>query len=460
MTAAACPECGEAIASDAPMGVCPRCLLRPMIGPEVIDGHWPPTGDRVTDPKPAGGLTPVLPDLEILGRIGQGGMGTVYKARQIKLDRVVAVKVIRPDLAFEPAFAERFRREARAMARLNHQNIVTLHDYGEAGGVYYLVMELVDGGDLRRALGRGPLKVEAALGVALQVSDALQYAHEQGVIHRDIKPENVLRDRRGRVKIADFGLAKLLELPAGEASLTASRQFLGTPAYVAPELFTGAGKVDHRADIYALGVLLYEMLTDKLPLGRYDLPSEIVGSDEELDEILARALQGDPAKRHSSVAELRTELATYVEDNGLELALPTVAESPETEAPDGVEKPTEADHAMGPRACAGGVPGPPVHVGDVAWPCRPRPDSPKGSYGSLCRSGSASSRSDSGWASGARGAWRRTGGPSAGSVTPTGSPRRPPSRSPRPWTAPRPSGLRPDRPSPIRLRTRISPQGP
>jgi eukaryotic-like serine/threonine-protein kinase len=353
MTAAACPECGEAIAADAPMGVCPRCLLRPMVGPDLTEVHAPPAEAFQANPTSAGGPAPVLPDLEILGRIGQGGMGTVYKARQIRLDRLVAVKVIRPDLAFEPAFADRFRREARAMARLNHPNIVTLHDSGEAAGVFYLVMEFVDGGDLRRALGRGPLTVEAALGVALQVSDALQSAHDQGVIHRDIKPENVLRDRRGRVKIADFGLAKLLELPAGESSMTATRQFLGTPAYVAPEQFTGVGKVDHRADIYALGVLLYEMLTDRLPLGRYDLPSEIVGTDEELDEILARALQGDPSRRQASVGELRTELATYAEDNGLEVAMPPAEASPIAPASAEVAKLTGAkDQAEG---CAGWV---------------------------------------------------------------------------------------------------------
>lgn len=323
-----CPECGEPPGADAPRGVCPKCLLKlgmapGPVSPRAGEAGWPG----------AATLAGLFPHLEVLERIGEGGMGVVYKARQVKLDRPVALKLIRPELASEPAFADRFTREARAMARLNHPNLVMIHDFGEAGGVYYLVMELVDGGDLRQALRAGPLSVEEALVTALQVCDALRYAHEQGVVHRDIKPENILRDRRGRVKIADFGLAKLLEPPSGVASLTASRHVMGTPHYMAPEQMEGAKPVDHRADVYSVGVLLYEMLTGQVPFGRYELPSETLGTDEALDEILARALQLDPARRHRRVEELHAELAEFAEENyDLSEAWPSTAARLDAEA--------------------------------------------------------------------------------------------------------------------------------
>src|SRR5205823_6136192 len=160
-------------------------------------------------PDPAD-LAPHFPQLEILSLLGQGGMGAVYMARQLKLDRFVALKVLPEEWGRDPAFAERFQREARALARLSHPNIVSVHDFGEAGVHFFLLMEYVDGANLRRLLQGGPLEPRLAMQVIPQICDALQYAHEEGVVHRDIKPENILLDSRGRVKIADFGLAKLV----------------------------------------------------------------------------------------------------------------------------------------------------------------------------------------------------------------------------------------------------------
>jgi serine/threonine protein kinase len=261
-----------------------------------------------------GGFRPpgAPPELEILEPLGRGGMGVVYKARQIKLDRLVALKLIRPESAEDPAFFERFGREARAMARLNHPNIVTIHDFGEAGGLCYLVMELVAGIDLRKRIKNGPLDPKAALLVALQACDALDYAHKLGVIHRDIKPENILLDPLRGVRLADFGLAKLL-LPGSEASLTATQHVLGTPHYMAPESLDGARGIDNRSDIFSLGVVLYEMLTGELPLGRYELPSETAGTDEQLDEIIEKALARKRSERYDSVEEFRHELAELAE---------------------------------------------------------------------------------------------------------------------------------------------------
>ena len=250
---ATCPRCKSPLVADAPEGLCPACLL--------AGGLVPSPGTAATTPWTAAqvsaiaDLAPHFPQLEIIELLGQGGMGAVYKARQKHLDRFVALKVIPPAAANEPAFAERFAREARALARLNHPNIVMVHDFGEAGGIYYLLMEFVDGSNLRQAMGAGHLQPQEAIAIVPLVCDALQYAHDQGVVHRDVKPENVLLDKSGHVKIADFGLAKLLHHSPRDFTLTHSRQVMGTPQYMAPEQIERPSDVDHRADIYSLGVM-------------------------------------------------------------------------------------------------------------------------------------------------------------------------------------------------------------
>jgi tRNA A-37 threonylcarbamoyl transferase component Bud32 len=310
-----CPDCGADLPANAPEGLCPRCLLgsglaspSPTPPPASPRGTTPYPGP-FTAPEPAE-LAPHFPQLEIVELIGQGGMGAVYKARQTKLDRTVALKILPPEWGTDPAFAERFAREARTLARLNHPHIVAVHDFGESGGLYYLVMEFVDGPNLREALRTGPLPPEQALAVIPQVCDALQYAHEEGVVHRDVKPENILLDRRGRVKIADFGLAKLLNRPRAEFTLTGSRQVMGTADYMAPEQRTRPLEIDHRADIYSLGVVLYEMLTGELPLGRFAPPSATAGVDPRLDEVVHRALETDPDRRYQSISDIKADVAS------------------------------------------------------------------------------------------------------------------------------------------------------
>jgi hypothetical protein len=256
----------------------------------------------------AADLGQYFPQLEILGLLGQGGMGAVYKARQVKLDRLVALKVLPPFAGQDPAFAERFMREARALARVSHPQIVAVHDFGEAGGMFYFLMEYVDGLNLRQLMQSGRLPPEQALPIVGQICDALQFAHDEGIVHRDIKPENILLDHKGRIKIADFGLAKIVEPTPGKLTLTGSRQMMGTPHYMAPEQIERPQTVDQRADIYSVGVLIYEMLTGELPLGHFALPSQKAAVDERLDAIVLRALAKDPEQRYQKVSELKTDI--------------------------------------------------------------------------------------------------------------------------------------------------------
>ncbi len=307
-TTAACPECGAGLAADSPHGLCAPCLLqRAMLSPDPTPSGVSPAGAAFVAPDPAE-LAPHFPQLEILSLIGQGGMGAVYMARQLKLDRFVALKVLPAEWGRDPAFAERFQREARALARLNHPHIVAVHDFGEAGGHFYLLMEYVDGANLRRLLQTGPIEPRLALQVIPQICDALQYAHEEGVVHRDVKPENILLDARGRVKIADFGLAKLVGPSRASFTLTGTHQVMGTLDYMAPEQRTRPQEVDHRADIYSLGVVFYEMLTGELPLGRFAPPSQTAGVDGRIDDIVFRALEREPDRRYQRVSQVRDEV--------------------------------------------------------------------------------------------------------------------------------------------------------
>jgi predicted Ser/Thr protein kinase len=249
-----------------------------------------------------------LPSFEVLSVLGQGGMGVVFKARQKTLDRVVALKVLPRGAAATPGFAERFAREARALAKLQHANIVAVHDFGEADGLFWLVMEFVDGANLRQAMRAGQVAPKDALAIVPQICDALQYAHEHGIVHRDIKPENVLLDKAGRVKVADFGLAKLIEGGDVDRTLTGADQVMGTPHYMAPEQIEHPADVDHRADIYSLGVVFYEMLTGELPLGRFPAPSVKSGIDARIDEIVMRTLAKEREARYQQAVQVKTDM--------------------------------------------------------------------------------------------------------------------------------------------------------
>ena len=271
-------------------------------------GFTPPTADS---------LSVAFADLEIIELIGQGGMGAVYRARQTKLDRITALKIVRPDNAEDPGFNERFEREARALAKLNHPGIVGIHDFGDVrlqsddGGattVFYFLMEFVEGVSLRQLMQAEKLTPKQALPIVQQICEALQYAHSQGVVHRDIKPENILVDAAGAVKIADFGLAKINDA-AENINLTGTRQVLGTIQYMAPEQMSQSKAVDHRADIYSIGVVVYELLTGEVPVGVIEPPSQRAGTDHRLDEIVMKALAADPDKRFQTAEEVGTSIS-------------------------------------------------------------------------------------------------------------------------------------------------------
>ena len=309
-----CPKCGVALPADAPAGLCPKCLVQagfksqpsasanpqPTVPSPPESGLEPPSIEELSDK---------FPHLEILELLGKGGMGAVYKARQPRLDRFVAVKILPSVAAQDPGFTERFTREARAMAKLNHPNIVAIHDIGQAGELMYFVMEFVDGTNLRQAMRANQLQPQQALTVVSQICEALQFAHDEGVVHRDIKPENILLDKRGRVKIADFGLSKLTSSSdSPDLSLTGTHQVMGTIRYMAPEQMQGTKGVDHRADLYSLGVVFYEMLTGELPVGRYALPSEKVSVDARLDDVVVRTLEKEPELRYQHASEIKQQV--------------------------------------------------------------------------------------------------------------------------------------------------------
>ncbi|MEQ1748547.1 MAG: serine/threonine-protein kinase [Prosthecobacter sp.] len=293
-----CQTCHSPLPDDAPEGVCPACLLKRTF--EEASPPPPPEEELRQ-------LSAAFPQLVIEEMIGQGGMGRVYRAQQPHLNRTVALKVLSAERANDPEWLERFSREARALARLSHPHIVQVYDFGEKP-LPHLLMEHIEGVNLRQAMQNGGLTTREALAIVPKLCDALHYAHEHGVLHRDIKPENILIDTEGRVKIVDFGLAKLRDEGVLAFTLTQSGAKLGTLAYMAPEQVEKPADVDHRADIYSLGVVLYEMLTGELPLGRFPTPSEASGVDARLDGVVMRTLEKRREQRPSSANELRTEL--------------------------------------------------------------------------------------------------------------------------------------------------------
>ena len=398
-----CPVCSAEIPVTAPQGLCPKCLLLGVASvaessglsgvfdpvdlsqtderrPAPVSARARSSSAKTNDPRQTAPsveeLAAAFPQLEILELIGRGGMGFVYKARQPKLDRLVALKILPGHLAEEPSFHERFEREARVLAKLQHPLIVGVYDFGEAivaertvgwdqrrfaapahhddatrsdGGpalelslshpttapdtrsYFYLMLEYVDGVNLREAMRAGRFTPDQALAIVPQVCEALQYAHSKGVLHRDIKPENILLDTDGRVKIADFGIAKVFDptieasssplVPGGASEsemavtrLTATGAVLGTPLYMAPEQLISPNSVDHRADIFSLGVVFYEMLTGELPMGRFAPPSEKSLAnqqiDQRIDEVVLRALAKERELRQQSAGEMRTEIET------------------------------------------------------------------------------------------------------------------------------------------------------
>jgi serine/threonine protein kinase len=316
-----CPKCGATLSAEAVQGLCPACLLSMNLATQTDPGAEAGPGARharAAVPSPET-VAKQFPQYEILECLGRGGMGVVYKARQKSLDRLVALKILAPEREKDPQFAERFAREAKTLAQLNHPNIVTVHDFGEAGGMFYLVMEFVDGVNLRQLMGAGRLSPKQALAIVPAICEALQFAHDRGIVHRDIKPENVMVDKQGRVKIADFGIARIMGAVGETAGaskggrpapgLTGART-LGTPTYMAPEQAENPTEVDHRADIYSLGVVFYEMLTGEPPRGKFEPPSHRVQMDVRIDEVVLRALEKAPERRYQTAGEFKRTVET------------------------------------------------------------------------------------------------------------------------------------------------------
>lgn len=275
---AACPRCNTQLPSGT-LSACPRCLLEAEIEPAVMGG------------------------LELQEEIGRGGMGSVYRARHVRLGRAVAVKFLPEELASDPKFQTRFEREARMMAMLNHPNIVAVHDFGQDEGRSYLVMEFVEGEPLSRRIPMAPTE---AIDIARQVCDALAYAHRHEIVHRDIKPDNILITADGHVKVTDFGIARLVRPDTVAGRLTGTNVAIGTPNYMSPEAMDAAAP-DPRMDIFSLGVVLYELVTGRRPVGNFKpLPGA-------LDAVVRKALAPDPAHRYASAEAMRDALRAAAE---------------------------------------------------------------------------------------------------------------------------------------------------
>jgi len=302
-----CDRCGQAFESSRFLrNQCPACLFAQAL-PETA--AYTSTPASRFDPPRISELAPLFPQLHLLELAGCGGMSAVYRASQTQLGRDVALKILPLEIAASHGGLERFQREARTLARLNHPNIVQVYDAGQAGPWCYIVMEFVAGPNLRQVLGDSHLPSTEVLRIAAAVCDGLQYAHDQGVVHRDIKPENVLLDQDDQVKLVDFGLAKLLSSGDLDHAATRTGHILGTPHYLAPEQIEAPTSVDHRADVYSLGVMMYEMLTGELPLGHFQPPSSRIGSDPALDDVVLQAMAKDRQMRYQQARDLRNRMS-------------------------------------------------------------------------------------------------------------------------------------------------------
>jgi serine/threonine protein kinase len=274
----------------------------------------PQEGERTAGYRPAGSfvppspeaLTALLPNLEITEILGHGGMGVVYKGRQPLLDRPVAVKLIRPDFGGDADAQRRFVREAQALARLRHPYVVSVHDCGQAGNLYYLVMEYVAGTSLRGLIAQKAVTERDVLDYLPQIGEALQHAHENGIVHLDVKPENILVDSRHRVRLVDFGLARWLG-PATARDADECR-VAGTWGYMAPEQLCAPETVDHRADVFSTGVVCYEMLTGEIPRGERQPPSAKSAADPRFDPIVLRALEPDRELRYQQMRDMNADV--------------------------------------------------------------------------------------------------------------------------------------------------------
>lgn len=294
-------------------GLCPRCLMDTVVTDLTSFDHpaLAATGPRMPCPDLAQ-LAEQLPQYEFHELLGGGATGWVYRARQKSLDRWVAIKLL-PNLPLDRSEAvARFQQEAQILAKLNHARIVTVFDYGVTDDARYLVMELVAGPTLRQEMNAAPFEPADGIRMMDEVCEAIELAHSRGITHRDLKPENVIfesSDRTGHIKVADFGISRLVGQVQHPVVSTRTSLVMGTPYYVAPEQMRSGATPDHRADIFAIGVMLYELLTGQLPMGRFARPSRISGAPPAIDAVVMQCLESDPEQRFPDVASLRRALS-------------------------------------------------------------------------------------------------------------------------------------------------------
>jgi tRNA A-37 threonylcarbamoyl transferase component Bud32/tetratricopeptide (TPR) repeat protein len=321
--AAKCRRCGSALSTKGLAGICLRCLaLDSVLGEEsLITGSEPMIGFNT-------GRS--IGDYELLEEVGRGGMGVVFKARQKRLERLVAVKVLRAGWLARAGELARFRSEAKMVAGLQHPNIVAVHEVGEHDGQPYFSMDFVAGRTLEEIAGGHPLPPGRAARFVKQIAEAIHYAHERGVLHRDLKPSNVLVDGDDNPRVTDFGLAKRME---GDANLTMSGQVLGSPNFMPPEQASGRGEIGVASDIYSMGALLYHLLTGRPPFLSETITEtlrQVVENEpasprllvptvpQDLETICFKCLQKEPHRRYESAQVLAEELGRFLRDEPIQ----------------------------------------------------------------------------------------------------------------------------------------------
>src|SRR5438552_4284267 len=335
-----CRKCGAKIFSDAPEGLCPRCVLKTALAmpPEasVAGVGDPGSMDKLSrgeataarDGKKgtqAAELLGELGDYELLEEIGRGGQGVVFRARQKSLHRIVALKVIGLGQCATKAHLKRFRLEAEAAASLDHPYIVPIYEVGERDGQCYFSMKFVEGGQLDEVVKHTPISIRQAVELIAKVARTVHYAHEHGILHRDIKPGNILLDKRGEPHLTDFGLARLVE---SESTVTRTLEALGTPSYMAPEQAVGNnGAISSATDVYGLGAVLYQLLTGHPPFAggtTYETIKLLLDTeprqprlwnskiDRDLSTTCLKCLEKDPKRRYSSALALAEDLERWL----------------------------------------------------------------------------------------------------------------------------------------------------